>query len=76
MMVKKDDLLRPKQWFSDVIKKDVKIQDDGNQFLFRFPKSISEELGIKKGQLMTIEYNKKTKKVNFIYNKNGNKKEK
>lgn len=68
-----DDLLKPKQWFSEIIKKDVKIQDDGNQFLFRFPKAISKELGVEKGQIMTIEYNKKTKEVKFIYKKNGKK---
>ena len=41
--------------FSEVIEKTVNISFDGKQFLCRFPKDISNAIGIKKGDKIEIK---------------------
>ena len=56
-----EDLLEIPKIIPDIIKKEMKIQFDGSQYLVRIPMFLIDELNIKKGDIAIFEYDSRDK---------------
>lgn len=60
----------------EIITKETKVQFNGRQYEIRIPMLLIGELNIKKGDIVIIEYNTRTKEYSIKFKKNAKTKKK
>lgn len=62
-----EDILAPKKIHPEKIIKEIRIHEYNGQYSVKLPRIILEELKIKKGDFLVIEYDTKTKEYSIKF---------